>query len=425
MSFSKKTIVTAFALFSLFFGAGNLILPPLLGYQSGSAWWLTTLGFAVSAVAVPIAGILAHAKLQGTLFDFGKKVSPGFSILFSVIIYAISIALPSPRTASVVHEIAIAPLGFDSYLLTSCVYFGLVLIFALNRTKLLSVLGKILTPIIIITLLSIIGIAVFELPFEFRNTTFESPFTKGILEGYQTFDAIGAVVVGGVVIVSLQQSQKAGYKENKRLLYRGGWLAGLGLLIIYAGLICTGALMTPFLTDENTRIDILHTISTQTLGDAGTLLLSIVVSLACFTTALGIVTGTADFAKSRFPNVPYAYTVTAIFGAVFGVLVGQFNVSYIIAVALPVLIFIYPITILLIFLNIVPSKLASPRVFKIVIAVGFVFSIPDFLNTTRLSEVILPLQQWIPLSSYSLGWVLPSCIAFMLSNVIRTSKTTN
>ncbi|WP_348647049.1 branched-chain amino acid transport system II carrier protein [Arenibacter sp. F26102] len=93
---TKETLVTSFALFSLFFGAGNLILPPLLGFQSGSWWWLVALGFALSAVLIPILGILGHAKLQGTIYDFGKKVSPKFSLVYSILIYAISISLPSP-----------------------------------------------------------------------------------------------------------------------------------------------------------------------------------------------------------------------------------------------------------------------------------------------------------------------------------------
>lgn len=99
MSNTKETLITAFALFSLFFGGGNLILPPLLGFRSGELWWFVTLGFCVSAVLIPVLGILAHAKLQGTIFDFGKKVSPTFSLVYSFLIYGISISLPSPRTA--------------------------------------------------------------------------------------------------------------------------------------------------------------------------------------------------------------------------------------------------------------------------------------------------------------------------------------
>ncbi|MEC8830928.1 MAG: branched-chain amino acid transport system II carrier protein, partial [Bacteroidota bacterium] len=124
----KSLTVTAFALFSLFFGAGNLILPPLLGFKSGNLWWVVTLGFCISGVLVPILGIIAHARLQGTLFDFAKKVSPLFSLVYCYLIYAIAIALPSPRTASVAHEMAIQPFWGSSSLLTSLIYFVLVFV---------------------------------------------------------------------------------------------------------------------------------------------------------------------------------------------------------------------------------------------------------------------------------------------------------
>ncbi|MBT8302570.1 MAG: branched-chain amino acid transport system II carrier protein, partial [Maribacter sp.] len=195
MNKTKETLITAFALFSLFFGAGNLILPPLLGFKSGEFWWLVTLGFFLSAVLIPILGILAHAKLQGTMFDFGKKVSPAFAIGYSFVVYAISIALPSPRTASVTHEIAIQPFFDSPYWVTSIVYFALVFVFVMNRSKILDIIGKFLTPAIIIILLLIMGIATYSyvFDFDFGDAVFANPFADGILEGYQTFDAIGAV----------------------------------------------------------------------------------------------------------------------------------------------------------------------------------------------------------------------------------------
>ena len=157
--YKRKTLfVTAFGLFSLFFGAGNLLIPPLLGYNAGEQWFWVTLGFIITAVAIPIIGIMAHAKLQGTMYDFGKKVSPWFSSIYCIIIYAISVAIPSPRTASATHEIAIYPaFGTDPFW-TSLVYFALVLVFVLNRSKILNIIGKFLTPLIVIMLLLVIGI---------------------------------------------------------------------------------------------------------------------------------------------------------------------------------------------------------------------------------------------------------------------------
>lgn len=415
----KETLVIAFALFSLFFGAGNLILPPLLGFKSGELLWLVTLGFCLSAVLIPIFGILAHAKLQGTMLDFANKVSPTFSVIYCYIVYAISISLPSPRTASVTHEMAIEPIFDTSSLLTSIIYFGLVFVFVINRSKILNIVGKILTPAIILILFLIIGITLFSYDFIFGETVFTSPFTDGILEGYQTFDAIGAVVVGGVIIISINLKKKeASFEEKKQLIRNAGWLAGLGLFSIYTGLILTGALMNGEFDADVSRTALLNGISLKTLGNMGNLFLSILVSLACFTTAVGIVTGTADFIKHRFGDSQQAYLITAIIGCILGIVMGQFNVSYIIAVALPALMFIYPITIVLILLNILPERFASPRVFKAVISITILFSIPDFLGSVGMApkgEIF----SWIPLQEYSLGWVMPAGLVFGVVNLTR------
>ncbi len=420
MKNAKETLVIAFALFSLFFGAGNLILPPQLGFKAGDFWWLVTLGFCLSAVLVPILGILAHARLQGTIFDFGKKVSPTFALGYAFIIYAISISLPSPRTASVTHEIAIQPFFDTPYILTSMVYFGLVFVFVMNRSKILDILGKVLTPAIIGILLFILGIATFSYPFDFGETVFINPFTDGILEGYQTFDAIGAIVVGGVIIISIDlKKQKASYTEKKRLIRNAGGLAGLGLFLIYAGLIFTGALMHGEFEADISRTALLKGISTKTLGNTAHLFLSVLVSLACFTTAVGIVTGTADFVKFRFGDSQKAYTLTAIIGCVLGVAMGQFDVHYIIAVAVPALMFIYPITIVLILLNVLPEKFASKTVFRAVIVATVLFSIPDFLGSIEMTDVLPTYVGQTALSEYRMGWVLPALVVFGLTNLLK------
>lgn len=413
----KNLLVVSFALFSLFFGAGNLILPPQLGFRSGDFWWLVTLGFCLSAVFIPILGIVAHAKLQGTLFDFGKKVSPTFSLIYCYLVYAISIGLPSPRTASVTHEMGIAPFFETSSLLTSVIYFGLVFLFVINRSKILDALGKVLTPAIILILVCMIFQALFGYEFDFGKNQIENPFSSGILEGYQTFDAIGAVVVGGVIIISINiKNDQIPYRDKKRAISKAGLFSGLGLFFIYTGLVLTGALFHGQFDDGISRTALLSGISLKTLGNTANLFLSILVGLACFTTAVGIVTGTADFVKAQFQNTKRAYLITAVIGCILGVVMGQFNVGYIIAVALPALMFIYPITIVLILLNVLPEKYASKKVFQWVVVATIIFSVPDFLGSIGLGEATKDFVKWIPLSEFQMGWVLPALLVFLITN---------
>ena len=430
MRFSKETLITGFAIFSLFFGAGNLILPPYLGYLAGSNCLWVSLGFCLSAVLIPLLGIFAHARLQGSMLDFGNKVHPVFSIIFCILVYLVAITLPGPRTASVTYEMAIQPYFEVSSLTSSAVYFGLVLLFALNRSRMLNALGKYLTPLLLLILTTIICIAIFaQLPPP-TTSQLESPLTSGLLEGYQTFDAIGAIVIGAVVIISLNLVNTESHQIKRNLIIKAGSLAGLGLLAIYLGLIYVGSLyVNQTVTDS--RTDLLSFLSYDTLGSGGRILLSILVSLACFTTAVGIVTGTSDFVKGLFKNSQRAYILTAVLASALGILIGQTGVAYIIAVAVPALSFIYPLVIVLIVLNLFSDRFVSSLVFRLVALVTILFSIPDFLVSLN-AENYQGRFSWILFSDYGVGWILPVALTFMIAKIIerlyvkqKTSKTEN
>ena len=426
----KELLVTSFALFSLFFGAGNLLLPPLLGYNSGDSWLWVAVGFMITAVVIPIIGIIAHAKLQGTMYDFGKKVAPWFSSVYCVIVYLISVAIPSPRTASATHEIAVHPAFGTSPLLTSSIYFALVLVFVLNRSKILNLIGKFLTPFIVIMLLVVICIGLFSSSLATGISSFETPIVSGILEGYQTFDAIGAVVVGAVIIVSLKfKNMKVSQFESKRKLIRqSGFIAGSGLFLIYAGLIAVGAYygsqinIDAELSIDMQRANLLRGISIAALGNFGNTVLSILISLACFTTAVGIVAGTADYFRGLSDKPQTVYAVTAVIACLAGVGVGQLDFHSIIVIAYPILLFIYPITIVLILLNVLSDKVATPLVFRVVVLVTFVFSLPDVIGFVSPSEQLQSITAYIPLAKHSLGWVLPALLAFEITALIQPKE---
>ena len=280
----------------------------------------------------------------------------------------------------------------------------LVLVFVLNRSKILNFIGKFLTPFIVIILLLVIGIGLFSSNMEMNLSAFKIPFVDGILEGYQTFDAIGAVVVGGVVIISLNLKGVTSSIEKKNLIRKSGFIAGAGLFVIYAGLISVGAYYGSEINIDNTlsndmqRANLLRAISISALGTFGNTVLSILISLACFTTAVGIVAGTADYFRGLFNKSNTVYIVTAVIACIAGVGVGQLDFHSIIVVAIPVLAFIYPLTIVLILLNALPDRWASPKVFKAVVLNTFVFSLPDVINGIFGPELLGDALSWIPLS---------------------------
>jgi len=424
MNKTKETFVFGFALFAGFFGAGNLILPPMLGYNSGHDWWLVALGFIISATLIPLLSIFAHARLQGTLFDFGKKVSPFFSLIFCLSVLIIAIALPCPRTAAVTHEIAIQPFFGTSALLTSIIYFVLVFIFVINRNQVLNLIGKYLTPIIVIIVLFIIGIGVISPSIPMNPSEVKSPIVSGLLEGYQTYDAIAGMIMGGIIIVSINNSNlNLSFEDKRKMIAKSGLIAMIGLFIIYAGLIAVGAFYNSQFEATISRTDLLSGLAVKTLGRFGSAFLSVLVALACFTTAVAIIVSVSDFFKVYFKQSQKAYLITAITCCLIGIGVGHMEVKYIIDVALPALMFIYPLCIVLILLNVIPEKYASKLVFRSVVLVTFLFSIPDFLRFLLPEDNLKWITDLIPLASEGLGWVLPALVTFFGVSLLASNKT--
>ncbi len=300
MTHTKRILVFGFALFAGFFGAGNLIMPPQLGLKSGPDWWLVAIGFLITTTVIPLLSLFGHAKLQGTLLDYGKKVSPMFSLVYCIIMFFIIVALPAPRTAAVTHEMAIAPLFGTSALLTSCVYFALVFLFVFNRSKALNILGKYLTPIIVGMVLLIIVLGMVAPPAVMTPAALSAPLVDGIIEGYQTYDALAGMVMGGVIIISLNAQGFESYAEKKGIIAKSGAIAMLGLFIIYVGLIALGAYYNGAFPADISRTDLLLGLSSTMLGDIGATFVGVLMALACFTTAVAVIVSVADFFKTLF-----------------------------------------------------------------------------------------------------------------------------
>lgn len=418
-SFGTTLWITAFAMFSMFFGGGNFILPPQLGFRAEDLWLIVSVGFCISAVVIPLLGVLVQAKLQGTIIDVGKKVSPKFALILGILMYSVCLVLPIPRTASVIYELSIEPLQWGIGAITfNIVYFLAVMYLCFNRNKIIAVLGKYLTPIMLVIILVSIINAVFFMAEPINTSSLTNPFGVGLLEGYQTFDGIASLIIGGVITTSLNFNENLSFSQKRRITIFSGIISGVVLFIIYTGFIYTGAKLSHYFSQEATYTEVLFGVGVHTLGRFGSMLLNLVVSIACFTTAVGIITGAADFMKNLFGNSQKVYRFVVIASCIVGVFLGKTGVEYIIKVALPILVLIYPIVIMLIFLNLAPEKYTSTTIFRLTIFVTFLFSLPDFLE-----KVGIQVGEWksfLPLSSYSLAWLLPSlCIWGILLLFVR------
>ena len=207
------------------------------------------------------------------------------------------------------------------------------------------------------------------------------------------------------------------FAQKRRISIYSGIISGIALLAIYAGFIYTGAILSDEFSANATRSQVLIGVGQHTLGQFGYILLSVAVSIVCFTTAVGIITGAADFFKTTNGGSNKIYTWVVVVSCLIGVLLGRTGVEYIIKIAIPVLVLIYPIVIMLILLNLAPDKWTSVLVFRIVVGTAFVFSLPDFIST-----IGLPIGDWIdylPLSSHHLMWVCPAFLSWIIGLLIE------
>jgi len=322
----------------------------------------------------------------------------------------------------VTYELGVAPFTDLSPLLSALIFFGGIPFFALYRGRVLSIIGNYITPILVTLMLLLIvqsfGRGVSPSP---NANTFGALISSGIIEGYQTFDAIAAVVVGAVLVLSVKnQFAYLSLKQQSSVLRRGGFWAAFALMSIYLGLIFSGASLTATSANEFNRSELLIYLSSFLFEGAGTQILGITVALACFTTAVGIVTGAADFVNEQIAPSRIAYVITIVIACIAGVLLATLGVDEIIRVAYPVLLLIYPLTIVLILLHLLPKRLTGGPVLQIVAATTFLFSIPDAILGYIESVYLKSFLDIIPFGIYQLGWFIPSLLSVLISIIVRS-----
>ena len=344
----KDIIIVGFALFAIFFGAGNLIFPPYLGVLAGTEYKKAMLGFLLTDPVLPILGVIITAKLGGAAEDLGKRVGNNFSkVLGTVTILTIGPLFAVPRTAATTHEVFPGtPLW-----VTSLIFFILTAIFVFNETGVIDKIGKYLTPGLVIILLVIIVKCIVD-PIGVMNVATENQiFLKGFAEGYQTMDALGAALMTGIVVSDLKRKGYLNEQERVKLVKWVGLVAFLLLAIIYGGLIYVGATASKIYTVQYTRVDILLGTVQHILGSAGKFAIGIAVSLACLTTSVGLSAVAGDFlsgiTKNKLGYKPIVLATVFVSG-----LISLAGVEGLINAAVPILSTVYPIIMVLIFLGI-------------------------------------------------------------------------
>lgn len=419
VSLKKETrdiLVASAALFAMFFGAGNLIFPPSLGFQAGENWLSCILGFALTGAGLPILGVIAMAKTGGSLEDFAGRVSPFFAKAMGTgIVLAIGPFLAIPRTGATVFEVGIQPL-FPQVppLLASIVFFTITLLFVLKPTGIVDKIGKILTPalLLIVSLIIVKGV-LFPIG-QTVSTPMQQPFSKGFIEGYQTMDALASILFAGLILSAIKNKGYQTEKDQIRLTCQAGMIAGVVLMAVYGGLLFLGATASDLFATDISKAKLIIAITHNVLGSAGQLGMCLAVSAACLTTAIGVTAVVGDYIAT-LTNGRIGYTPVVLVTTLFSTVISVSGVEKIVQFSVPLLIIAYPIVIVLIVLNLFARNL-SHAIFRGAVFGTLLLSVPDALAFLSIDTgVVGRILKVLPFTDSGFSWILPSvfCAAFL------------
>ena len=432
---NKDTIVVGFALFAMFFGAGNLIFPPFLGLISGGSWMIGFAGFILADIGLALMTIVASAKCGG---DINKILGRTGKMLSTVIGVAIMVCLGPllaiPRTAATTFEMGIQPIIGNgvSPVIFSIIFFALVLILTIRPSKVVDIIGKVLTPVLIIALAFLIIKGIITPLGEISpDILVDNVFSNGVSQGYQTMDALGAVAFSTIIIASLHNK---GYEDNSqkvKLTMKAGLVAGVALCLVYGGLTYLGATISQnFIGQDMSSISqasLIVVITEQLLGYPGKTILGIIVAIACLTTAIGLTSATAQY-FSKISNNKLKYELVVKIICIFSAIVCNFGVNTIIKFSAPILDIVYPLTILLVITTLFKNQIKNDNAVKgaayLTLLVS-IFGVIDSLSKAYGLPIHIPFIELLPFAKLGFGWIVPAIIGAILGNLIKVNVPIN
>ncbi|WP_060989330.1 branched-chain amino acid transport system II carrier protein [Photobacterium leiognathi] len=415
-------IALGFMTFAFFLGAGNIIFPPLAGQLAGENMLSAMSGFLVTAVGLPLVGIIAVAMAgggwQGLTRDLPSKVATLMAVLIFIIIGP---AFAAPRTGLVAYEMAVKPFlsadaGQASLTTFSVIFFAIALFFAWSRGKLIDMIGKFLTPALFVVL-AVLAIAVFVNPqasiVAAQGEYATQAFTKGFLEGYNTMDTFAALMFGMLIVDVIRSKGISDEKTTCTYLIYAGLIAAAGLAFVYISLFYLGATSSTVAPNAGNGGVILTAYVMALFGAPGQVILSAIVLLACLTTAIGLISACADYFSSL---TPMSYKKWAVLLAVICAVVANVGLNQLIALSVPVLFALYPVAIALVALTLVRKWLPNPRLaYRVVLLVSFIFSMIDVAKYLKFD---VSMFSSLPLFNYGMAWVLPTLVALVITRFI-------
>lgn len=421
------------ALFAMFFGAGNLIFPPDIGVRTGPDWFIGFLCFFIADAGLAILGMIAMVKAKGKIENVTGTIGAFPAMLLNTaVILCIGPGIAIPRTAATTFELGIMPifkLGGDTKLILgifSVVFFLIVCALTIKPSKVVDIVGKVLTPILVVALLVMIVVGFVSPKGEIQPAIAGTSTVQfGILNGYQTMDGMASLFFAIIVITAIFAKGYRGEKESTSMTIKASGVAGILLFVVYGGLAFLGATTGTLWRDgvaagEVKQAGLLINITNTLLGNAGVIILGVVVALACLTTAIGLTSATAEY-FSNLSKGKLKYSHLVILVCVLSAFLCNLGLSQIISVAVPVLLLVYPLIVLLmiasLFRNILNKKNAYRLGALVALVVSAITVLVDVFGQTSLNWI-----HKLPLDEYGFNWLVPTLIALAIGMIIPGSK---
>ncbi|PIC71522.1 branched-chain amino acid transport system II carrier protein [Sporosarcina sp. P16b] len=425
------TFKLGLTMFALFFGAGNMIFPPLLGQLAGTQTWITLAGFLITGVGLPYLGIIAVTMSGNQLNDLAKRASPVFAMFFPFVIYlALGPFFGVPRTATVSFEIAVSPFIPDSYsklalALFSILFFAVTIWLSCKPNKIVDRFGSILTPILlaIVTIIVVIGMInpVGEAGAP-QGSYVEDYFYKGFIEGYGTMDAMAALVFAIIVINAVKAKGITDRKAITSITMKAGSIAVLGLSFVYAGLAYLGMTSRSVAEGATNGGDILAKLAYALMGNNGLYLLGLAVTLACLTTSVGLTTASATYLSKVVPRISYQAFVFVICS--FSMILANVGLTQLLAVSIPVLVGVYPLAIVLITFRLLhPLFKGYHEVYNYGLLAAGLIGFFDVLRAFNVNLVpVTHILEFLPLYEQGIGWILPAIVFGAVGFIVASAQ---
>lgn len=418
-----NVLVTGLALFAMFFGAGNLIFPVMIGVESGVEQVPATIGFMLTGVLLPMAGMIAAATSSSGVLGIIERISHYPGLVFCWLIFlSTGMLYAIPRTAAASFSMSFQATTGDSHLalfIYTLVFFGIAGYLCLNPRNVLDRIGGLLTPALLILLAVMIIAAVVTMspseaaPIEKYAST---PTLKGIFDGYGTLDAIASLVFGVVIIRALRQK---GFQPGRQLFgvtALSGVIAAFFLGLVYFGLSMVGSRVGRLNPNVKDGGEGLAFAAQHLFGSTGRVILGAIAILACLTTAIGLVEASTQFFRGLFPQI--SRPVWVVLHVVISLAIANLRLEALVNVIIPVMMFCYPVTIMLVVTCIMDIFIPGHMfwAYRLSVWVAAFFGLFDGLKAAGV------LEEWIdttiPLASLGLGWLIPSIVMLLVGLII-------